>query len=56
LPLVVHTIHGLAFHPYQSCLLNALYIAIERAAGKRTDAFITVADTMTEKAKAAGSG
>lgn len=56
LPLVVHTIHGLAFHPYQNCLLNALYIAIERAAGKRTDAFITVADTMTEKAKAAGIG
>jgi glycosyltransferase involved in cell wall biosynthesis len=56
LPLVVHTIHGLAFHPYQSRLLNALYIAVERAAGKRTDAFITVADTMTEKAKAAGIG
>lgn len=56
LPLVVHTIHGLAFHPYQSQLLNALYIAVERAAGKRTDAFITVADTMTEKSKAAGIG
>lgn len=56
LPLVVHTIHGLAFHPYQSSLLNAFYIAVERAAGKRTDAFITVADTMTEKAKAAGIG
>ncbi len=56
LPRVVHTVHGLAFHPYQSHLLNALYILIERAAGKRTDAFITVADTMTEKAKAAGIG
>jgi glycosyltransferase involved in cell wall biosynthesis len=56
LPLVVHTIHGLAFHPYQSSLLNAFYIAVERAAGKRTDAFITVADTMTEKARAAGIG
>lgn len=56
LPLVVHTIHGLAFHPYQSCLLNALYILIERAAGRHTDAFITVADAMTEKAKAAGIG
>lgn len=56
LPRVVHTIHGLAFHPYQSSLLNALYIAIERSAAKRTDAFITVADTMTEKAKAVGIG
>ena len=56
LPLVVHTVHGLAFHPYQSRLLNALYIAIERAAGKRTDAFITVAEAMTDKAKAAGIG
>jgi glycosyltransferase involved in cell wall biosynthesis len=56
LPLVIHTIHGLAFHPYQNPLLSKLYIAIEKAAGKRTDAFITVADTMTEKAKAAGIG
>ena len=30
LPAVVHTIHGLAFHRYQSELLNRLYIAIER--------------------------
>ena len=56
LPLVVHTIHGLAFHSYQNPLLSKFYIAVEKAAGKRTDAFITVADTMTEKAKAAGIG
>ena len=56
LPLVVHTIHGLAFHPYQSPLLNAFYIAIERAAARRTDAFISVADAMTNQAKAAGIG
>lgn len=55
-PHVVHTVHGLAFHPYQSRLLNAMYILIERAAARRTDAFITVADTMTEKAKAARIG
>jgi glycosyltransferase involved in cell wall biosynthesis len=55
-PLVVHTIHGLAFHQYQNFLLSKFYVAIEKAAGKRTDAFITVADTMTEKAKAAGIG
>ncbi len=53
-PKVVHTIHGLAFHPYQSKRLNKFYIAIEKLAAKRTDAFICVADTMTEKALAAG--
>jgi hypothetical protein len=54
IPHVVHTIHGLAFHPYQANWLNKLYIAIEKAAAKRTDAFICVADAMTEKAVAAG--
>jgi glycosyltransferase involved in cell wall biosynthesis len=55
-PKIVHTIHGLAFHPYQSNWLNKFYIAIEKAAAKRTDYFITVADAMTEQAKAAGIG
>ena len=55
-PAVVHTIHGLAFHPYQSNLLNKLYIAIEKATAKRTDAFISVADAMTQQALAAGIG
>lgn len=55
-PHVVHTIHGLAFHPYQSDLLNKFYIAVEKSAAKRTDAFVCVADTMTEKALAAGIG
>jgi len=53
-PYVLHTIHGLAFHPYQSNWLNKFYIAVEKAAAKRTDAFISVADAMTEKAVAAG--
>ena len=55
-PIVLHTIHGLAFHDYQNALLNKFYIAVERAAGRHTDAFLTVADVMTEKAKAAGIG
>jgi glycosyltransferase involved in cell wall biosynthesis len=53
---VVHTIHGLPFHPYQNPLLRKLYIAVEKSAGKCTDAFLTVADVMTEKAVAAGIG
>jgi glycosyltransferase involved in cell wall biosynthesis len=55
-PKAVHTIHGLAFHPYQSDWLNKFYIAVERAAAKRTDSFISVADAMTEQALAAGIG
>jgi len=56
LSAVVHTIHGLAFHPYQSDLLNKFYIAIERSTAKRTDFFISVADAMTEQATTVGIG
>ena len=55
-PAVVHTIHGLAFHPYQKELINQFYIAVEKAAARRTDAFISVADAMTAQAIAAGIG
>jgi len=56
IPKIVHTIHGLAFHPYQSRWLNRFYIAVERAAAKRTDFFISVADAMTNQALEAGIG
>jgi glycosyltransferase involved in cell wall biosynthesis len=56
LPAIVHTIHGLAFHPYQSAALNKFYIAVEKSAAKRTDFFISVADAMTAQATAAGIG
>ncbi len=56
LPAVVHTIHGLAFHPYQSQWLNKFYIAIEKSAAKKTDVFISVADAMTTQAQAAAVG
>jgi glycosyltransferase involved in cell wall biosynthesis len=55
-PAIVHTIHGLAFHPYQSSWLNKFYIAVEQSAAARTDFFISVADAMTEQALAAGIG
>ena len=55
-PFVVHTIHGLAFHPYQSKWLNKFYIAVEKSTAKRTDFFISVADAMTNQALAAGIG
>jgi glycosyltransferase involved in cell wall biosynthesis len=55
-PGVVHTLHGLSFHPYQSSWANRLYIAVEKAAARRTDYFISVADAMTAQNKAAGIG
>jgi len=55
-PVVVHSIHGLSFHPYQNPWANRLYIAIEKAAAKRTDYFISVADAMTEQCRAEGIG
>ncbi len=55
-PAIVHTIHGLAFHPHQNKCLNKFYIALEESAARRTDFFISVADAMTSQQKAAGIG
>ena len=55
-PAVIHTIHGLPFHPYQSKLKNATYIAAERWAARRCHAIVTVADAMRDQALAAGVG
>ncbi len=53
---IVHTIHGLPFHPYQCWCANRLYIALERRAARRSDALVSVADAMTAQALAAGVG
>lgn len=55
-PAIIHTIHGLAFHPYQSRWLNKFYVTLEKSAARRTDFFISVADAMTSRQKAAGIG
>jgi glycosyltransferase involved in cell wall biosynthesis len=55
-PCVVHTIHGLPFHPYQSRWRNRLYVAAERAAARRCHRIIVVADAMRDAALAAGVG
>ena len=55
-PAVVHSLHGLSFHPYQNPWASRLYIAVEKAAAKRTDYFVSVADAMTEQNKAEGIG
>lgn len=53
-PVIVHTIHGLPFHPYERPWRNALYIRLERLAAKWSDRIVSVADAMTEQAVAAG--
>jgi glycosyltransferase involved in cell wall biosynthesis len=53
---IVHTVHGLAFHPYQSRWMNLLYVILEKNASRRTDAIVSVADAMTRQALAAGVG
>ena len=49
-PVVVHTIHGLPFHRYESGLANFIYITLERLCAAYTDRIITVADSMTVQA------
>ncbi len=55
-PCVVHTIHGLAFHPYQTKWRNAIYIASERFAARRCHRIVCVADAMRDQALAARIG
>jgi glycosyltransferase involved in cell wall biosynthesis len=51
-PAVIHTIHGLPFHPYQSRLKNLVYILAEKHAAKRCHRIVTVADAMRDQARA----
>lgn len=53
-PVVVHTIHGLPFHPRESAWRNAMYRWCERRAAPWTHRIISVAEAMTDQAIAAG--
>lgn len=53
-PAVVHTIHGLPFHPYQGKAAHFLYVQAERFAARRCHRIVCVADAMAEQAAAAG--
>ncbi|MCK5579009.1 MAG: glycosyltransferase family 4 protein [Planctomycetes bacterium] len=55
-PVIVHTIHGLPFHPYQSRLINLFYILTERIASIFTHQIISVAEAMTDQALRVGVG
>lgn len=49
-PRIVHTFHGLPFHEFQSRARRALYIAIERYMGRRTDVFLAVGAAVAAEA------
>ena len=53
-PAVVHTIHGLPFHRFQSRLAHAFYVGAERRAAAWCHRILCVADAMTDQAVAAG--
>jgi glycosyltransferase involved in cell wall biosynthesis len=55
-PLIVHTIHGPSFGPFQGSVSNQLFLAAERRAGRCTTHFVSVADAMTRQYLAAGIG
>jgi hypothetical protein len=47
-PVVVHTVHGAPFHPYQPWAARRFFIACERYAARRCHHLISVADAMTD--------
>ena len=52
-PVVVHTVHGQAFHPYQSRMKNLLFIFLERFAARFCDKIYAVAQAMIDQCVAA---
>lgn len=55
-PAIIHTVHGLPFHPFEKPLKNRLYIKAEKWAARRCHRIISVADAMTRQALAVGIG
>ncbi len=52
-PIVVHTLHGLTFHDYQSWLVNRAIRLSEKICAPLTHHYISVSDITTQKALAA---
>ena len=53
-PFVCHTVHGQAFHPFQSWWRNRLYISAERYAARRCHRIFAVAQAMIDQCVNAG--
>ena len=55
-PIIVHTIHGPSFGPFQGPFANALFRSAERYAARVTTHFVVVAEAMKQQYLAAGIG
>jgi glycosyltransferase involved in cell wall biosynthesis len=55
-PVIVHTIHGPSFGPFQGTMANLIFRQAERYAASVTTHFVVVADAMREQYLAAGIG
>jgi glycosyltransferase involved in cell wall biosynthesis len=55
-PLIIHSVHGPSFGPFQGGFSNLIYKNAERWAGRLTTHFVSVADAMTRQYLAAGIG
>jgi glycosyltransferase involved in cell wall biosynthesis len=55
-PIIVHTIHGPSFGPFQGLSANALFRSAERYAARVTTHFVVVAEAMKQQYLAAGIG
>ena len=53
-PAIVHGVHGAPFYSYQNAFVRRFYQACERWAARRCQAFISVADAMTDLMVEAG--
>ena len=53
-PVVVHTVHGQAFHRYEKPWKNTLYIQLEKFAARRCDKIFAVAQAMIDDCVRAG--
>jgi glycosyltransferase involved in cell wall biosynthesis len=55
-PIIVHTIHGPSFGPFQGLLSNAVFSSAERLAGRVTTHFVAVSNAMIQQYLGAGIG
>ncbi|MEM7576754.1 MAG: glycosyltransferase family 4 protein [Planctomycetota bacterium] len=47
-PVVLHTVHGLPFHPRQKRMIHDLFIAAEKHAARQCDHLVAITDAMAD--------
>ena len=55
-PVIVHTLHGLVFHEFQSAWKNRVYIVLKRICAPLTDTIVSVSDRVAQTAISRGIG